>query len=72
MKWFKRILLILFIIFIIAIIVILANGYSLYKDALREISLEDKVNEIREDEDFVSLTSLPIEYQQAVIAVEIK
>lgn len=70
MKWFKRILLILLIIFFIASIVILADGYGLYKDALDEISLEDKVKEIKEDEDFVELTSLPIKYQQAIIAVE--
>ena len=70
MKWFKRILLILLIIVCVASIVILADGYGLYKDVLDEISLEDKVKEIREDEDFVELTSLPIKYQQAIIAVE--
>lgn len=70
MKWFKRILIILLIGFVVASVVILANGYGLYKDVLDEMSLEDKVKEIREDEDFVALTSLPIKYQQAVIAVE--
>lgn len=70
MKWFKRIVLVLLIAIVIVGIVVLANGYVLYKDALEEMSLEDKVKEIREDEDFVPLTSLPIEYQQAVIAVE--
>lgn len=70
MKWFKRIVLVLLIAIVIVGIVVLANGYGLYKDALEEMSLEDKVKEIREDENFVPLTSLPIEYQQAVIAVE--
>ena len=70
MKWIKRIVLVLLIAIVIVGIVVLANGYGLYKDALEEMSLEDKVKEIREDEDFVPLTSLPIEYQQAVIAVE--
>ena len=70
MKRFKRIVLVLLIAIVIVGIVVLANGYGLYKDALEEMSLEDKVKEIREDEDFVPLTSLPIEYQQAVIAVE--
>ena len=70
MKWFKRIVVVLLIAIVIVGIVVLANGYGLYKDALEEMSLEDKVKEIREDEDFVPLTSLPIEYQQAVIAVE--
>ena len=70
MKWFKRILLVILIIFVVAATVILANGYGLYKDVIDEISLEDKVKEIREDENFVSLTSLPTKYQQAVIAVE--
>ena len=70
MKWFKRIVLVLLIAIVIVGIVVLANGYGLYKDALEEMSLEDKVKEIREDEDFVPLTSLPIEYQQAVIAIE--
>ena len=70
MKRFKRIVLVLLIAIVIVGIVVVANGYGLYKDALEEMSLEDKVKEIREDEDFVPLTSLPIEYQQAVIAVE--
>ena len=70
MKCFKRIVLVLLIAIVIVGIVVLANGYGLYKDAIEEMSLEDKVKEIREDEDFVPLTRLPIEYQQAVIAVE--
>ena len=70
MKWFKRIVLILFIAIVTVAIVVIADGYGLYKDVLEEVSLENKVKEVRKDEDFVSLTSLPTKYQQAVIAVE--
>ena len=70
MKWFKRIVLILFIAIVTVAIAVIADGYGLYKDVLEEVSLENKVKEVRKDEDFVSLTSLPTKYQQAVIAVE--
>ena len=59
MKWFKRIVLILFIAIVTVAIVVIADGYGLYKDVLEEVSLENKVKEVRKDEDFVSLTSLP-------------
>lgn len=70
MKLFKRILLVLAIIVVLIISVILINGYQIYSRALEEISLQDKVNSIRSDENFTSINDVPDYYINAIIAVE--
>ena len=70
MKWLKRIILVILVIILVVIGIVLANGYGLYRDVIKEESIEDKVEKIRNDEDFVALSSLPEKYKQAVIAVE--
>ena len=66
-KWILRIL--LCVIFVVAGIFIF-NGYKLYKEALDEISLTDKVAEVQEDENYLKLEELPVDYKNAVISVE--
>lgn len=70
-KFLKR-LIILIIIIIIAIIGIFTyQGYSLYKEAINEISIEDKVNEIKSGvTEYIEYKELPEDYINAVIAVE--
>ncbi|MEQ2562877.1 transglycosylase domain-containing protein [Ventrimonas sp. CLA-AP-H27] len=46
------------------------EGYGLYKNAVQEVSLEEKVNEIRSQESFTSLEDMPETYVQAVVSVE--
>lgn len=46
------------------------EGYGLYKNAVQEVSLEEKVNEIRSQESFTSLEDMPETYVQAVLSVE--
>ena len=46
------------------------EGYGLYKNAVQEVSLEEKVNEIRSQENFTSLEDMPETYVQAVVSVE--
>lgn len=46
------------------------EGYGLYKNAVREESLEAKVAEIRSQENFTSLEDMPETYVQAVVSVE--
>lgn len=70
-KFLKR-LIILIIIIIIAIIGIFTyQGYSLYKEAINEMSIEDKVNEIKSGvTEYIEYKELPEDYINAVIAVE--
>ena len=46
------------------------EGYGLYKNAVQEESLEEKVAEIRSQENFTSLEDMPETYVQAVVSVE--
>ena len=46
------------------------EGYGLYKNAVQEVSLEEKVAEIRSQESFTSLEDMPETYVQAVVSVE--
>lgn len=46
------------------------EGYGLYKNAVEEVSLEEKVAKIRSQENFTSIEGLPETYVQAVISVE--
>lgn len=74
MKKFFKVLWWLFIAFLIIALIfitfVVAEGYSIYKDAINEISITDKVEEIRNNEDFYKLANLPQMYKDAVIAVE--
>lgn len=70
MKVVKKI--IIFIILIIALIISLITykGYTLYKKALEEISVKDKVEEIKAQENYTKIEDMPEFYLNAVIAVE--
>ena len=45
-------------------------GYNLYNSAVSRISLRDKVEEVRGDENFVVFSDLPDDLVNATIAVE--
>ena len=70
MKFFKKLFLVLFLIIIIVGSVIILNGYKLYKTAINEISLSDKIAEIKSIDTYVSIDDVPDYYINAVIAVE--
>lgn len=70
MKRIKRTLLII-ILFIIGIIsFFLKQGYDDYKNAITEMSLEQKIAEIKSIENYTTYSELPQDYINAVIAVE--
>ena len=70
-KFLKKIL---FLIFIAAIIVggfFVYQGYDLYKKAIAETSINDKIEKIKtENENYVKFEDLPEEYINAIVAVE--
>lgn len=70
MKYIKRIVLFILIVIIIACCVLLLNGFKLYKTAIEEISLNEKIAEIKSKDTYVSLDNVPIYYKNAIIAVE--
>lgn len=70
MKYVKRILLFLLIALVVVASVILLNGYKMHASALEQQSLADKVSEIQNSDNFCSKEDLPIQYWNAIIAVE--
>ena len=72
MKLFKKILLIIAIIIIITIILIycVSNGYFLYKEAIQEKSINDRISELRNDEHFIHYSDIPDYYIKAVVSIE--
>lgn len=67
-----KIILLILAILIVAGVVFAGKGYSYYKQALEEAPLDEKVTEIREDENFTKYEEMPKIYVNAVIAVEDK
>jgi len=70
MKFFKKILIILLLIILIVGTVVLLNGYKLYKSSISEISISDKIAEIKSIDTYVSIKDVPQYYLDAVVAVE--
>ncbi len=70
-KFFKYLFLSISLVIILIGGTFTYQGYDLYKTAINEISIEDKVEEIKgETEDYVKFNELPQDYINAVVAVE--
>lgn len=70
MKFIRRFLLFILIIIMIIGIVMFLNGKKLYDTTLSELSLKDKISEIKSKDTYVSINEVPDYYVNAVIAVE--
>ncbi len=64
------ILLLLVIIFIIGYFI--SDGYKLYKSAIENISIEEKIDEIQSDLNYIKIDDISKDYKNAVIAIEDK
>lgn len=69
-KFIRRLIIFLFIIIITVCSVLYMNGKKLYNEVLLQIGIEDKVAEIRTNENFISIDNVPKYYPNAIIAVE--
>lgn len=69
-KKIKRILGFLFLIFILGVSVVVFSGYDLYRAAIRQIPIEQKINDIKSMENYISIEDVPQTYKDAVISVE--
>ncbi|MFR0822576.1 MAG: transglycosylase domain-containing protein [Clostridia bacterium] len=70
MKYVKRGLLLLLAVMIIVSTVVILNGHKLYKSAIEEMSLKDKIEKIQSDENYTKKEDVPDDYKNAIIAVE--
>lgn len=70
MKFIKRLILLILVIIIIISTIVILNGRKMYKTAIEEISLNDKISKIQSDENYVKINNVPDYYSNAIIAVE--
>lgn len=70
MKFIKRLILFILLVIILVSSVVILNGYKLYKTTINEKSLSDKIAEIKSNDTYLSIDSVPEYYLNAVIAVE--
>lgn len=70
MKILKRIIFIVVLISMSIALPFVGNGYDMYKQAIEQISVEDKIAEIKDKENYTNFSELPQMYKNAVIAVE--
>lgn len=70
-KFFKRIITFIIFIIIAVLSVFVYDGYELYKEAIQEISIEEKIEAIKtENPNYIKYENLPANYINAIVAVE--
>ena len=70
MNIFKRVIVVLTLIIIVVCTAFGISGYKMYKNALNEMPLTDKVASIRQKENYATIEEVPQIYKDAVISVE--
>ena len=70
MKIIKKIIIFILLVILLIGALITYKGYTLYKNALDEISVKDKVAEIKSQNNYTKIEDMPQFYLDAVIAVE--
>ena len=70
MKLMKKIFIFTIIIAMLALSFIIYKGYKLYEKSIAEISVEEKVNTIKNDKNFVNLNNVSDDFKNAIISIE--
>lgn len=70
MKKILKILLSILLIFLIFSSIFIFNGYKMYKEALTETSITEKIKDIKSNDNYTSIEELPKNYINAVISAE--
>ena len=69
MNIFKRVIVVLTLIIIVVCTAFGISGYKMYRNALNEMPLTDKVASIRQKENYATIEEVPQMYKDAVISV---
>ena len=70
MKVIQKVIFIGILVAVSITLLVIGNGYNMYKNALEEIPLSEKVTSIREKEKYDKIDEIPQIYKDAVISVE--
>ena len=66
----KKFLLIISLVILSIVAILIGQGYKMYKDAIDKIPLAEKIETIKEKEEYTKLSDIPSIYKNAVISVE--
>lgn len=69
-KVIGKVLIVLAIVLLSLGLIIVGTGYNMYKDAIQKVPLEEKVQQIKSKDNYITIEEMPEIYKQAVIAVE--
>lgn len=70
-KFLKRLLLLIIFIVIAVLGVFVYQGYTLYEEAITEMSIAEKIEDIKKNnENYIEYENLPEDYINAIVAVE--
>lgn len=70
MKVFKRVILVIILVLISIVLLIIGQGYNMYKEALKQMPLAEKIESIRQKDNYAKIEEIPQTYKNAVISVE--
>lgn len=70
MKAIKRIIMFIFLILLMIIVVIGYRGYKMYKQAITEMPIDKKIEEIKNKNNYTKLEDVTETFKNAIIAVE--
>lgn len=70
MKFIKKIFSLVFLIMLITVTFVGYKGYKMYKEATEKTPINDKINEIKKQENYTTLDNISTYVINAVIAVE--
>lgn len=66
----KKFLLIISLVILSIVAILIGQGYKMYKDVIDETPLAEKIEAIKEQEEYTKLSDIPSIYKNAVISVE--
>jgi membrane peptidoglycan carboxypeptidase len=72
MKKIKKIIFLMLIVIIVIGVFFVKQGYELYLEAINQMGIEDKIAELKNNENYTKYDELPQDYINAVVAVEDK
>ncbi len=70
MKHLKKIIIISALVITSILLLVIGSGYDMYKEALKQIPLDKKIESIQQKENYTKLDEVPQIYKDAVIAIE--
>ena len=72
MKLLKKLFFTIIFVLIIVVAFFVKKGYDEYIEAINNMSIEEKIAEIKQNENYTTYDQLPQDYINAVVAVEDK